>query len=297
MNELYDHFKGTGYTYMCSEKEMRAAFELHIKTRYADWTSTLRNLVFHKYKTTGERYINCPSNVSKDVWCKMVEKWEKPEWKLDHSGIEPSPIDCFKKFYVSKRKSEGEETWASEKAKELYEKMDNKKNTAMEEQNEVNDWVIYKEVIGGPSHDRLLGVGAGFSTEDAYSSNSQSCNKRMCLEREESHEQLKDQVNTLTNKLNSLEELVERLMPNNSNNYAHLGPSASMTWDLFKMRFKNNFLSPEFQTIKRTDLHLPDMPLVYASDAFFKLTADDKNILYILSLYCAQHTEQGALYR
>ena len=82
MDELYDRFKGTGYTYTCSEEEMRAAFELHIKTRYADWMSTLRNSVFHKYKTTGERYINCPSNVSKDVWCKMVEKWEKPEWKV-----------------------------------------------------------------------------------------------------------------------------------------------------------------------------------------------------------------------
>ncbi|CAN6687473.1 unnamed protein product [Malus baccata var. baccata] len=104
--------------------------------------------------------------------------------------------------------------------------MDNKKNTAMEEQNEVNDWVIYKEVIGGPSHGRLLGVGAAFSTKDAYPSNSQSCNKRMCLEREESNEKLKDQVNTLTDKLNSLQELVERLIPNNSNNYARSEPSA-----------------------------------------------------------------------
>ena len=75
---------------------------------------------------------------------------------------------------------------------------------------------------------RLLGVGVGFSTKDAYPSNSQSCNKRMCLEREESHEQLKDQVHTLTDKLNSLQELVERLMPNNSNNYARSGPFASM---------------------------------------------------------------------
>ena len=96
----------------------------------------------------------------------------------------------------------------------LKEKMDNRKNTAMEEQNEVNNWVIYKEVIGGPSHGRLVGVGAGFSTKDAYPSNSQSCNKHMCLEHEESHEKLKDQVNTLTDKLNSLQELVERQMSN-----------------------------------------------------------------------------------
>ncbi|TQD81551.1 hypothetical protein C1H46_032883 [Malus baccata] len=50
----------------------------------------------------------------------------------------------------------------------------------------------------------------------------------MCLGHEESHEQLKDQVHPLTDKLNSLQELVERLMPNNSNNYAGSGPSASM---------------------------------------------------------------------
>ncbi|KAB2622447.1 hypothetical protein D8674_024629 [Pyrus ussuriensis x Pyrus communis] len=243
MDELYGRFKGTGYIYTCSKEEMRVAFELPIKTRYADWMSTLRNSVFHKYKTTGEGYINCPSNVSKD----------KPEWKvkvlfnvqnacnrdqstivhtigsvpmakyikdeLGRSGIEPSLIDCFKKFHVSKHKSEGAETWQVKRPKNfMYEKMDNKKNTVMEEQNEVNDWVIYKEVIGGPSHGRLLGVHASFSTKDAYPQNSQSCNKRMCLECEEGHKQLKDQVNTLTDKL----------MPNNSNNYARSGPSASM---------------------------------------------------------------------
>ncbi|TQE04419.1 hypothetical protein C1H46_009939, partial [Malus baccata] len=32
-------------------------------------------------------------------------------------------------------------------------------------------------------------------------------------------------------------------------------------------------------------------------DADSKDSSDDKIILYILSLYCAQHTEQGALYR
>ena len=74
LRELYGRLKGIGYTYTCFEEEIRAAFELHIKTRYANWMSTLRNSVFHKYKTTRERYINYPSNVSKDVWCKMVEK-------------------------------------------------------------------------------------------------------------------------------------------------------------------------------------------------------------------------------
>ncbi|TQE11227.1 hypothetical protein C1H46_003233 [Malus baccata] len=48
-----------------------------------------------------------------------MAKYRKDE--LDRSGIEPNLIDCFKKFHVSKRKSEGEETWASEKARELYE--------------------------------------------------------------------------------------------------------------------------------------------------------------------------------
>ncbi|KAB2604825.1 hypothetical protein D8674_037112 [Pyrus ussuriensis x Pyrus communis] len=251
MDELYGCFKGNGYTYMCFEEEMRDAFELHIKTRYVDWMSTLRNSVFHKYKTTGERYINCPSNVSKDVWCKMVEEWEKPEWKLkvlfnvqnecntkqstivhttgsvpmakykkddikilclcflDRSGIEPSLIDCFKKFLVSVR-VKVKKLGQVKMLRNFMKKWTTKRILLWK--NKMN-----KEVICGPSHGHLLRVGDCFSTKDAYPSNSQSCNKRICLE-----------LNTLTDKLNSLQELVERLMPNNSNNYAHSRPFASM---------------------------------------------------------------------
>ncbi|ONH94515.1 hypothetical protein PRUPE_7G020400 [Prunus persica] len=54
----------------------------------------------------------------------------------------------------------------------LTEKMKNKKATATEEENEVNGWDIYKEVIGGPSHGRILGLGGGFSTKDVYHSDS-----------------------------------------------------------------------------------------------------------------------------
>ncbi|CAL9000389.1 unnamed protein product, partial [Prunus brigantina] len=95
----------------------------------------------------------------------------------------------------------GEKSWPSEKAKELFvrcphfiyhflifdymtyfyihvyisnislkEKMENKKATATEEENEVNDWDIYKEVIGRPSHFRTLGLGGGYSTKDVYPS-------------------------------------------------------------------------------------------------------------------------------
>ncbi|KAI5350205.1 hypothetical protein L3X38_003096 [Prunus dulcis] len=97
-----------------------------------------------------------------------MEKYIKDE--LDRTGIEPSPIDCFKKFHVSKPKNGEEESWPSEKAKELFEKLENKKVAATEDENEVFDWDIYKEVIGGPSHGCILSLGGGYSTKDVYPS-------------------------------------------------------------------------------------------------------------------------------
>ncbi|BBN69469.1 hypothetical protein Prudu_958S000200 [Prunus dulcis] len=127
--------------------------------------------------------------------------------QLDRTGIEPSPIDCFKTFHVSKAKNGGEESWPSEKAKELFEKMENKKVSATEDENEVDDWDIYKEVIGGPSHGHILGLGGGYSTKDVYPSDDQDCNKRICLEREEEHEKLKEEVKDLKSVLYELKDL------------------------------------------------------------------------------------------
>ncbi|VVA31565.1 PREDICTED: LOC107623553 isoform [Prunus dulcis] len=259
MDLLYDRFNATGYTHTCSEEEMREAFEQHIKLRHSDWMSALRNSVFKKYKTTGDRYTHCPLGISQDVWSKLVDHWLQPTWQdkskrnksnrskstivhttgsvpmekyrkdeLDRTGIEPSPIDCFKKFHVSKPKNGGEESWPSEKAKELFEKMENKKVAATEDENEVDDWDIYKEVIGGPSHGRILGLGGGYSTKDVYPSDDQDCNKRICLEREEEHEKLKEEVKDLKSVLYELKDLVQSMRENNSNTYARSRQSAPM---------------------------------------------------------------------
>ncbi|BBH05592.1 hypothetical protein Prudu_017034, partial [Prunus dulcis] len=238
MDLLYDRFNATGYTHTCSEEEMREAFEQHIKLRYSDWMSALRNSVFKKYKTTGDRYTHCPLGISQDVWSKLVDHWLQPTWQdkskrnksnrskstivhttgsvpmekyrkdeLDRTGIEPSPIDCFKKF---------------------HEKMENKKVAATEDENEVDDWDIYKEVIGGPSHGRILGLGGGYSTKDVYPSDDQDCNKRICLEREEEHEKLKEEVKDLKSVLYELKDLVQSMRENNSNTYARSRQSAPM---------------------------------------------------------------------
>ncbi|KAI5317343.1 hypothetical protein L3X38_037050 [Prunus dulcis] len=143
---------------------MREAFEQHIKLRYSDWMSALRNSVRAK-----SRIVHTTGSVP-------MKKYTKEE--LDRTGIEPSPIDCFKKFHVSKPKNGGEESWPSEKAKELFGKMENKMVAATEEENQVDDWDIYKEVIGGPSHGRILGLDGGYSTKDVQSAsidNIESC--------------------------------------------------------------------------------------------------------------------------
>ncbi|CAL8169037.1 unnamed protein product [Prunus armeniaca] len=61
--------------------------------------------------------------------------------------------------------------------------MENKKVAATKDENEVDDWDIYKEVIGGPSHGHILGLGGGYSTKDVYPLDDQGCNKRIYSER------------------------------------------------------------------------------------------------------------------
>ncbi|BBH07067.1 hypothetical protein Prudu_018879, partial [Prunus dulcis] len=86
-------------------------------------------------------------------------------------------------------------------------KMENKMVAATEEENQVDDWDIYKEVIGGPSHDRILGLDGGYSTKDVYPSYDQGCNKRIYLKREEEHEKLKEEVKDLKSVLYELKDL------------------------------------------------------------------------------------------
>ncbi|CAL2228503.1 unnamed protein product [Prunus armeniaca] len=235
--------RGRIYTHVLRRRD-EGGIEQHIKLRYSDWMSALRNSVFKKYKTTGDRYTHCSLGISQDVWSKLVDHWLQPTWQdkskrnksnrakstvvhttgsvpmekyrkdeLDRTGIEPSPIDCFKKFHVSKPKNGGEESWPS---------------CCNGDENEVDDWDIYKEVIGGPSHGRILGLGGGYSTKDVYPSDDQGCNKRICLEREEEHEKLKEEVKDLKSVLYELKDLVQSMRENNSNTYARSRQSALM---------------------------------------------------------------------
>ncbi|CAL8175809.1 unnamed protein product [Prunus armeniaca] len=209
--------------------------------------------IFQKYKSTGQRYANRPENVpDPSIWIAMVDEWLKPEWQdqskrnksnrekstivhttgsvpmakyqkdeLDRTGIEPSPIDCFKKFHISKGKNGEGENWPSEKAKELYEKMENKKAAVEQENLDVNDWDIYREVIA-PSHGSVLGLGGGVKAKDAYySSTNQNCNKRRCVELEENHEHLKEELNDVKGQLSTLQQRVQMLINNNPQNSAH----------------------------------------------------------------------------
>ncbi|KAM7480752.1 hypothetical protein LguiB_005335 [Lonicera macranthoides] len=78
-----------------------------------------------------------------------MEKWRKEE--LDRNGIELNLIDYWRKFHVSKAKDEKEEHWKSDKAKEIYDDLTEKKNKVEDVFGEADDWKeIYQKVIGGP---------------------------------------------------------------------------------------------------------------------------------------------------
>jgi hypothetical protein len=81
---------------------------------------------------------------------------------------------------------------------------------------EVDDWNIYRKVVGGPSHGRILGLGAGIKCKDVYPSPNQTCNKSTCLEHKEDHQRMKVQVESLTEKVNMLTQIIQGLVPNNS---------------------------------------------------------------------------------
>ncbi|KAI5344267.1 hypothetical protein L3X38_012144 [Prunus dulcis] len=90
-----------------------------------------------------------------------------------------------------------------------------------------------------PSHDNEMedmpletepsnGEGGGYSTKDVYPSDDQDCNKRICLEREEEHEKLKEEVKDLKSVLYELKDLVQSTRENNSNTYPRSRQSAPM---------------------------------------------------------------------
>lgn len=81
LKTLFDRFKGSKFTYTCSEERLFDLFRNVIAQNYSDWMYRLRQKVFGKFTSPGERYANRPSNVPDPaVWNTMVDEWLKPEF-------------------------------------------------------------------------------------------------------------------------------------------------------------------------------------------------------------------------
>lgn len=192
--------------------------------------SEIQNSIFKIHHTAAARYANNPSFLNPTIWIQMVDKWLKDEWQkeskknainrgkstivhttdsvlmekymkeeVDRAGVEPSPIEMFKKFHISKTKEATEEHWPNDTTKYFYELMVDQKAADKilgDKGEDLSDWDIYKEVIGKPSR----GLGASMKPSgDDYPSSSQNCNKFRCLDRENEFKQLKDEGDTTTN--------------------------------------------------------------------------------------------------
>ncbi|KAM5548404.1 hypothetical protein ABKV19_000030 [Rosa sericea] len=161
-----------------------------------------------------------------------MAKYIKEE--IDKTGVKPSPIEMFRRFHVSKPKEGKSEHWRSERAKDLYECMELQKR--IEEtlggygEEELDDWDIYKEVVGGSKYCKTRGLGGGMEPpEDVCgSSSSQTCNKRACLERDKEFGLVKQQVETLTDVVANLKQALQTLMANSSSHsqFARESPSS-----------------------------------------------------------------------
>ncbi|KAL5823227.1 hypothetical protein ACOSQ4_021127 [Xanthoceras sorbifolium] len=161
---LFARFKEIKFAYTCTEEELKATI----------------NSIFKKYPTKEARKAHPPDNVPVKVWEQMVDKWMDEDWqclKMHHTagsvpntkykyeqvktiGIEPSPIEYFKIFHMSKTK-DGEKEWASEYAEALH------------------------VLVGKASHGRVLGIGLGIKANDVYGCCKGSCKRARVDKNEE----------------------------------------------------------------------------------------------------------------
>ncbi|KAK2633857.1 hypothetical protein Ddye_028649 [Dipteronia dyeriana] len=90
------------------------------------------------------------------------------------TAIEPSPIECFKMFHISKTKDGGKE-WANEQSEALHIKLEANKATAQNQGFQIDELNIYREVVRKTSHGRVLGMGSGIKAKDVYGCCEGSC--------------------------------------------------------------------------------------------------------------------------
>ncbi|KAK1548745.1 hypothetical protein Q3G72_014747 [Acer saccharum] len=204
---LFARFKEIKFAYTCTEEELKAAMLKTCSILFKDWMFLLRKKIFKKYLTKEARKTHPPNNVPVKVWEKMVDKWMDEDWqeksqrnksnrdylKMHHTagsipiakykyeqvkttGVEPSPIECFKMLHMSKTKDGGKE-WASEKAEALHATLEAKKASAQDQGLETDELDIYREVVGEGSHGRVLGMGSGIKAKDVYGCCERSCKR------------------------------------------------------------------------------------------------------------------------
>ncbi|KAL5773326.1 hypothetical protein ACOSQ2_013250 [Xanthoceras sorbifolium] len=178
----------------------------------------LRLSVFKKYVSVKNRMVHCPDNIPPPILNEMdkskrnkdnskavdmyhttcsipMAKYKSEE--MEKTGKEPSPIECFKKFHVRKHSTE---VWTHEKAKQLYEQMETSKINAIKEDCKVDEWNIYRETVGKPSH-----------AKDVYGSSSDESSKRARVDKQE---ELELKIKSLTEELQELRGLVSSMISN-----------------------------------------------------------------------------------
>ncbi|XP_050379637.1 uncharacterized protein LOC126796977 [Argentina anserina] len=140
--------------------------------------------------------------------------------EIGRTGVEPSPIEMFRMFHVSKTKDDQPEEWSTGKANELYQEMEDER--LLEEmirddgEEPLDDWGIYKEIVAKPKHGKIRGLGDTMEppNELCASSSSKSCTNGSCLEREKEIGELKQEVGTLKDGLADMKQLVQALIAN-----------------------------------------------------------------------------------
>ncbi|KAK3183738.1 hypothetical protein Dsin_031024 [Dipteronia sinensis] len=133
-------------------------------------------------------------------------KGKNVPWKVKTTGIEPSPIECFKMFHMSKTKNSGKE-WTSEQTEALHAKLEAKIAVAQDQGFEIDELNIYHEVVGKASHGRVLGMGSCIKAKDVYG----CCEGSSKLPRVDKTEELELKIKNMEEELQQYKAMKDEL--------------------------------------------------------------------------------------
>ncbi|KAH7569497.1 hypothetical protein JRO89_XS06G0174200 [Xanthoceras sorbifolium] len=89
--------------------------------------------------------------------------------------------------------------------------METSKINAIKEDCKVDEWNIYRETVGKPSHGHILSLGVGVKAKDVYGSSSDESSKRARVDKQE---ELELKIKSLTEELQELRGLVSSMISN-----------------------------------------------------------------------------------